>query len=108
MALSVERAAKNQVLFREVNERIADLSAPALVDDVRLFVCECSHEDCIDALEISATEYEAVRQEGARFLIVPGHEIDAIERVVTSNSRFAVVEKLAEARAVAVEHDPRR
>jgi len=108
MALSVERAATNQVLFREVNERIAKLSEPMLQDGVRLFACECSRDDCTDALEITLVEYEGVREDGARFVIVPGHEIDALERVVAGNRRFSVVEKLADARAVSVEHDPRR
>jgi thioredoxin-like negative regulator of GroEL len=35
MALSVERAAKNQALFREVNERIAELSEPTLAAEAR-------------------------------------------------------------------------
>src|SRR4051794_4911491 len=108
MAVSVERAAKNQVFFREVNERIADLSEPALEGQAGLFVCECSQTDCTDTLEIEFAEYDAVRQNGARFVVVPGHEIEGIERVVSSNGRFAVVEKLDEARTVAVDHDPRR
>jgi len=108
MALSVERAAKNQVFFREVNERIADLSEHTLDGDAGLFVCECSHEDCRELLEITLAEYAAVRGDGARFAVVPGHEIAAIERVVENNGRFAVVEKFAEAGTVAVDHDPRR
>jgi len=105
--LSVERAAKNQVLFREVNERIAELAEERSEDSAGLFVCECSHVACAGVLDVSPGEYEAVRANGSHFLITPGHELEGIERVVEQNARFAVVEKLDQAALIAISNDPR-
>jgi hypothetical protein len=38
---------------------------------------------------------------------VPGHEHGEITRVLDQNERFAVVEKVGEAGAIAQRHDPR-
>ena len=107
MAIAVEQAARSQVLFREVNERIAKLSGPRAETDHRLLICECSSVECAESLEISAAEYEAVRAQGARFVVLPGHELAEIERVVKGNSRYLVVEKLGEAAEIAHAGDPR-
>jgi len=107
MRLSVERAANNQVLFREVNERISELAEQRSEDSPGLFVCECSHVACAEVLDVSPAEYEAVRANGSHFLITPGHELEGIERVVEQNARFAVVEKLDRAALIATSNDPR-
>ena len=59
MNLSTERLARNQALFREVNERINELRRPtvSLVE----FVCECSDPSCTKSLSVAPGEYEAVR-----------------------------------------------
>lgn len=59
-----------------------------------------------ESLEISAVEYEAVRKEGARFVVVPGHERDEIERVVKGNSHYLVVETLGRGAEIARGDDP--
>jgi hypothetical protein len=74
---------------------------------VSLFICECSDPGCAEALEISAAEYEAVRTDGARFLIAHGHQTPHVERVVDGNGRFLVVEKTGPASQIAYRHDPR-
>ena len=43
--LQRERAAKNQSLFREVNERIEDLDHTSTFIE---FICECANEECSD------------------------------------------------------------
>lgn len=78
MTLSVERAARNQTLFREVNERIAELAGELDENDespFQPFICECSHDDCAESVEATLAEYEAIRANGARFLLAPGHEL---------------------------------
>jgi hypothetical protein len=42
----VEKAARNQVVFREVNERIAELTGLFNETGVNLFICECSDPAC--------------------------------------------------------------
>ena len=90
----VEKAARHQTLFREVNENIARLTGLFTETGYNLLICECSDTNCAESLEITAEEYEAVRFEGTRFVVVPGHEQEGLERVVEGSGRFVVVEKL--------------
>lgn len=107
MASAVEEAARHQVVFREVNERIAQLTGLLNETGYNLFICECSDLKCSEALEITADEYETVRADGAHFLVKPGHQLVGIEQVIGGNGRFLVVEKLGEAAQVAQQDDPR-
>ena len=70
-------------------------------------VCECSRVRCTELIEVTRRQYEAVRSEPRRFIVVPRHEHTDTERVVERNSGFFVVEKLEHAAEIAVEHDPR-
>jgi hypothetical protein len=111
MAESVEldgrrqRAAKNQSLFREVNERIGELSQAAMVTT---FICECANEACDEALSLTAEEYERIRSSSNSFFVVPGHEISEIEQVIDSTDRYVVVAKLGAGGEVAEGLDPRK
>jgi hypothetical protein len=98
---AVEKAARDQVVFREVNERIAELTG--LLDETgfNMFICECSNPGCAESLEITAGEYEAVRADGARFVIVNGHQTPEVARVVDGNGRFIVVERTGQAAEIA-------
>ena len=106
-----ERRARNETLFREVNERIEDLSAHSAgaseQDESFQVVCECSRADCAELIEVTRAQYEAVRSDPRRFLVVPGHEHTDTARVVERHGAFFVIEKLGEAGAIAVDHDPR-
>jgi SpoU rRNA methylase family enzyme len=98
------RAAKNQSLFREVNERIEELRPDEMLID---FACECSDTDCTASLTLSIEEYESVRRFPTHFLVMPGHELDEVERVAEQNERYAVVEKFGAGGPAAVRLDPR-
>ena len=104
-----DRLAKNEALFRGVNEKVkevhGDLEArePGELID---FICECGREDCLAQVQLTVAEYEAVRADPARFLIKPGHELTEVERVVEGTERFAVVRKHAEEAEIANETDP--
>jgi hypothetical protein len=91
-----------------VNENIARLAIPRTQTGYAIVICECSVAGCADSLEITPAEYEAVRAVGTRFVVVPGHELPAIERVVAGSDRFRVVEKLGYAAEIAEADDPRR
>jgi hypothetical protein len=108
LATAVEKNARNQVLFREVNEHIAELSSAESEAGVSLFICECSNEACAEPLEITPAEYEQVRTDGARFVVLSGHQLPEVERVVDGNGRFLVVEKLGAAATIARASDPRQ
>jgi len=106
-----ERRARNEALFREVNERIEELSSD-LADESEQegsieVVCECGRADCTELIEVTRAEYEAVRSDPRRFIVVPGHEHTDTARIVERNSAFSVIEKLERAAEIAVEQDPR-
>ena len=101
------KGARNQALFREINERIADVSNTVPDEELCDFVCECARTDCVEFVSLTRTEYGAIRRVATWFPIKPGHDDPALERVVETNERYAVVEKFGEAGMVAVELDPR-
>jgi hypothetical protein len=104
-----ERAALNQSLFREVNERIAELSH-RFVEELRpsQYVCECLNTNCSATIELPLDEYERLREHGARFFVLPGHEDPAVEDIVEITEQYVVVEKIGVASAVAESTSPRR
>jgi hypothetical protein len=101
MSSAVETAARHQVLFREVNERIAELTGLLNETGFNLLICECSDPACAGSIEITLAEYEAVRADPARFVILDGHQLPEVERVVADKGRYLVVEKLGAAAEIA-------
>jgi hypothetical protein len=106
-----ERIAKNEAVFREVNERIRELSERLRADaptDLVSFVCECSAVECHRSVELTLLEYEDVRAEPNRFLVAFDHVWEPeFEREVLRTERYAVLEKLGEAADAAAALDPR-
>ena len=102
-----EKIARTESLFREVNERIAE-SAERFGAEETSFVCECSDPGCTHRVEATLAEYEVVRDHGATFLLVPGHEDERVEGVVELENEHAVVEKQREdVREIVLDLDPR-
>jgi len=104
------RLGANEALFREVNERVADVAGHFVKIETSpvQFNCECGSADCTAQIELTLVEYEAVRAEATHFAVTPGHELPEIEQVVERHSTYFVVEKRdPEAEEVAVETDPR-
>jgi hypothetical protein len=93
-----ERAARNEEIFRSVNERIEEGAEQHGVSGLLPFHCECGHAACVETIEITPGRYEAIRRERYRFVVVPGHEEPGIERILETEPEFLVVEKLGEAR----------
>jgi hypothetical protein len=99
---------QNEALFRNVNERIEDVSTALAPDDVPMeFLCECDDTDCLEKVSVTQAEYEAIRAVATQFVVLPGHEDPDIERVVQQTERFLVVEKEGQAAHDAEESDPR-
>jgi hypothetical protein len=99
------RAALNQALRREVNERRpADGPEGSVVE----LVCECSDPSCEEALLLSGDEYEFIRRVPIRLVMRPDHVHLESERVLVEEpGRFAVVEKFGPAGDVVAHLDPR-
>jgi hypothetical protein len=103
-----QRVAKNESLFREVNERIKDVNLVMAVDEPADFLCECGSEDCTEPIALTLSDYEDVRRDPTHFAVRPGHVVPDVEHVVATHERYAVVEKSSPAAArIAVERDPR-
>ena len=94
------RAARNQMLFRGINERVEAINDSfRLVAPMGEWLCECANDTCLERIEMSIEEYEAVRQDGARFFVAPSdeHVWPDVERVIEHNDRYWVVEKTGHA-----------
>lgn len=102
-----DRLAHNETLFRDVNERIEAGQWPTQRGEKVAFRCECGSLRCNMLVELTIAEYEHVRATGTHFLIISGHEIPAIERVVERGEDYAVVEKMGRSAEIAEETDPR-
>ena len=111
MDARVERLAKNEIVFREVNERIAKMvfdHAQALRGRRDLgFICECSNVDCTLRLRVTLAEYEHARSDPTQFVVAPGHNLPEIEQVILVTDTYQLVRKLGSAAAVAEASDPR-
>ena len=105
-----ERLAKNEIVFRDVNERIEKmvLGHQALRERRDLgFLCECSNVDCTLRLLLTLTEYEQARSDSTQFVVALGHELPEIEQVVFVADTYQLVRKQGSAAAVAEASDPR-
>jgi hypothetical protein len=82
--------ARNEALFRQVNEGIEEgrREREGLVP----FVCECGELGCGAVIELTLREYESVRAGSRYFVIAPGHRA-ATELVASEHERYTVVRK---------------
>jgi hypothetical protein len=107
-----ERLAGNEALFREVNERVAEVATHFIEVETHTekvdFTCECGRADCAEPITMTLVEYEAIRAESTHFGVVPEHEQPEIETVIQRFPSYFIVEKREqEAQEVARETDPR-
>jgi hypothetical protein len=93
-----DRAARNEEIFRDVNERIEQGAEQHGVEAPLSFHCECGRASCVTTIDIAPAEYERVVHERYRFILIPGHEQPEIERIVERRGEYVVVEKVGEAR----------
>ena len=98
------KAARNQALWREINERI---KAVAETSGEVQFLCECSRMDCTETITLSMAEYERIRSSPTRFPVVVGHDFPEIESVVEVTDGYAVVQKKGAAAEEVARVDPR-
>jgi hypothetical protein len=103
-----ERMARNEALYRDVNERLKELGESfSVVADKAVFVCECGSAECAERLSLTLQEYEQVRREPTHFIVKRGHEMPD-DAVIAQSDQFAVVEKRPGGPAeFAITHDPR-
>lgn len=90
--LTRRRLAHNEQLFREINDAREESNGRG--DGAVLgFVCECADRECTAQIALSASEYQRIRESPDRYIVLPGHEIPELERIVEERGAFEVVEK---------------
>ena len=100
-----KRAAMNQTLFRELNERVEKVNRNATLLD---FFCECVDPHCSNRVRLTLDEYEALRRVPTHFVVAAGHDVRALEHVYKhEEGRYAIVEKLGVGKHVAAHFNPR-
>ena len=100
--------AENEVVFRKANEAATkELEALqqtstsegehdlAPNDELPMyFYCECADEKCHERIRLTKREYEDLHQSSDQFVILPGHNVPEVERIVQNNQSWMVVEKI--------------
>ena len=110
MGAREDRIARNEALFRSVNERVRELVTTASLGDrdpVASFVCECGRSDCTATVGLTVAEYEHVRADPTHFVVISGHETPDVEEVLERHERYDVVRKHPTEAQIAIETDPR-
>jgi hypothetical protein len=102
-----DRIAKNEAVFRDVNERVKRIGdeTGGPTNELSVFLCECGDAACLERIGMLPSEYEEVRASPVHFVVVPGHEDPEVEVVVRRERRFHVIEKLPSEQGVARETD---
>jgi hypothetical protein len=99
-----ERVGKNEAVFREVNERINEVTRYKTAE----YHCECGHATCTETIVMAGADYAGLRSDATHFALLPGHELPDLEDVVARKEAFLVVQKRPGGPAeLAVELNPR-
>jgi hypothetical protein len=106
-----DQEAKNQTIFREMNEWTMEEGdgGEGTERTMATYLCECGDERCTAPIRLTRVEYEAVRAYPTRFALALNHENPEIDSLIVENERFATIEKsFGEAARIARATDPRR
>src|SRR3954466_13817327 len=105
--LSAERAARNESVFRDANERIEQrLEELSLADGRSPFLCECENPLCTQPVRLTAEEYEAVRAHPYRFIVATDHTIEDAD-VISRSDEFQGIQGRGGEAGGAAERAPR-
>jgi hypothetical protein len=97
----------NEARFRQVNEAISRGQWPGEGDEAVGFRCECGNLGCNGIVELTFPDYQRVRDHPRRFIVLPGHQREEVERVVETRSGYLVIEKTDDAGEPPEATDPR-
>jgi hypothetical protein len=102
-----ERLARNEALFRDLNEQVEFVAAPLDNGSTFEFFCECADVDCTVRLPMALAVYEEVRADPTLFIVALHHERPEVEEVVRRTDAFQIVRKEGDAARFAAASDPR-
>ncbi|HEX7484021.1 MAG TPA: hypothetical protein VF281_02615 [Candidatus Saccharimonadales bacterium] len=101
------RQIENEMIFRRANEKVGDdldiLDSMHIEDgnvdlirdeDLKLhFQCECSDEHCLERIPLLLSEYQEIHTERDTFIVLPNHQVDPIEKVISESATYNIVRK---------------
>lgn len=105
-ARSEEQAARNEIIFREANEKLGEKRHELGVGGRTPYLCECEDPTCTELIRLALADYEHVRSHANWFLVAAGHD-DGTLRHAGSHNGYEIVEKTGLARRIAEEENPR-
>lgn len=74
----IDPAVRKRALFREVNERIRDVSRRfGFASGTYEFFCECTRPECLLRVEVTGEHYDEVVADSRRYLVAAEHEENA-------------------------------
>jgi hypothetical protein len=103
---SEERAARNEVLFREANEKLGEKRQELDIGGLTPFLCECGDPSCTEVIVLRLEEYEHVRSHGEWFLVATGHRAQEAF-TAEEHGAYEIIEKSGIAGRIAREENPR-
>jgi hypothetical protein len=85
---------RNQMRFREANARLHDAVQDGGREPRRVaFLCECADDDCVERVDVTLADWEAVASAHNHFLMIAGHQRSDDEEVVGSLGKFEIARK---------------
>jgi hypothetical protein len=98
---------ENESMFRKYNEQVNKGLNRELkkereikgstnienIDEPLHFYCECSDENCQERIVIKPSIYGKIHKNRKRFIVIPEHNIEKIEKIISVNKKYIVVEK---------------
>jgi hypothetical protein len=107
-ALMQDRLARNEAVYRDVNEQIDSLNTLGAGMPRFPIVCECAGESCSETMLVDHAFYESVRAHSERFIVTSPHFRPEVDEVVEDHGGMLVVAKRpGRPREVAEETDAR-
>ena len=95
------RLVENELIMESLNRRLEERVEEARAEDDEdleapiAFFCECSDIGCRERLSVRPDRYEAIHREADLFIVLPDHEVAAVETTVELHAEYAVVRKAA-------------
>jgi hypothetical protein len=90
-----ESPVRKRTLFREVNERIRDVSRQfGLATGTYEVLCECSDYRCAERVVVPGEVFDDLVARGAAFVVSAGHE-EPLDLVAGGDSRYRVIAQRA-------------
>ena len=95
-----ERELRSRSIRRDVNERIAQLARgfprDAADDPTMTVFCECGTEDCTAPIEMTVSEYQAVRLGPTRWVVSSAHIDATMDSIIARRNGYALIDHASE------------